>query len=563
MATEAIVSPHHGVHAERHWLIEWLTTTDHKKIGMMYLMFTIAFMVVGGILALIVRSQLAWSNNDLVSQEKYNQFFTMHASTMLFLFIIPVGAGFGNYVLPLMIGAKDMAYPRINALSLWLIPLAAFIMFSSFFVEGGSAQAGWTEYPPLSSKTFLPGHGTDLWILGVQILGISSVGGGINFLVTTMTMRAPGMTLARMPIFVWMIVVTSVLVVFATPVLAGVLTMLFADRYIGTYFFDPRNGGNPVLWQQLFWFYSHPAVYIMILPAMGIVSEVIPVFSRKPLFGYKAVIYAGAAIGVLGFTVWMHHMFATGLSVPLTVWTMFATMLIAVPSGVKMFNWLGTMWGGSILLRTPMLFALGFLFMFLIGGVDGVFNAIVPVDYVLNDTYWVVSHIHYVLFGGSVFGVFAGVYYWFPKMTGKMLDETLGKIHFWLMLIGMNMAFMPMHVLGLMGMPRRIATYESGQGWEYWNLVSTIGAFTIALSILCFIINFVKTITTAPKTAGDDPWEGNTLEWMTSSPPPEHNFDSLPEIRSERPNWDARISRRFASTAATVIDGGAYGAHSH
>lgn len=552
MATEAIASPHH-VHAERHWLIEWLTTTDHKKIGMMYLMFTIAFMVVGGILALIVRSQLAWSNNDLVSQEKYNQFFTMHASTMLFLFIIPVGAGFGNYVLPLMIGAKDMAYPRINALSLWLIPLAALIMFSSFFVEGGSAQAGWTSYPPLTSKTFLPGHGTDLWILGVQILGISSVGGGINFLVTVMTMRAPGMTLARMPIFVWMIVVTSVLVVFATPVLAGVLTMLFADRFIGTHFFDPRFGGNPVLWQQLFWFYSHPAVYIMILPAMGIVSEVIPVFSRKPLFGYKAVIYAGAAIGVLGFTVWMHHMFATGLSVPLTVWTMFATMLIAVPSGVKMFNWLGTMWGGSIQLGTPMLFALGFLFMFLIGGVDGVFNAIVPIDYVLNDTYWVVSHIHYVLFGGSVFGVFAGVYYWFPKMTGKMLDETLGKIHFWLMIVGMNLAFMPMHVLGIMGMPRRIASYESGQGWEYWNLVSTIGAFTIALSVLIFIVNFIKTILTAPKIAGDDPWEGNTLEWMTSSPPPEHNFDSLPEIHSERPNWDARVARRYASSAGTTI----------
>src|ERR1044071_5816949 len=506
MATEAIASPHHA-HAERHWLIEWLTTTDHKKIGMMYLMFTIAFMVVGGILALIVRSQLAWSNNDLVSQNKYNQFFTMHASTMLFLFIIPVGAGFGNYVLPLMIGAKDMAYPRINALSLWLIPLAALIMFSSFFVEGGSAQAGWTSYPPLTSKTFLPGHGTDLWILGVQILGISSVGGGINFLVTVMTMRAPGMTLARMPIFVWMIVVTSVLVVFATPVLAGVLTMLFADRFIGTHFFDPRFGGNPVLWQPLFWFYRHPAVYIMILPAMGIVSEVIPVFSRKPLFGYKAVIYAGAAIGVLGFTVWMHHMFATGLSVPLTVWTMFATMLIAVPSGVKMFNWLGTMWGGSILLSTPMLFALGFLFMFLIGGVDGVFNAIVPIDYVLNDTYWVVSHIHYVLFGGSVFGVFAGVYYWFPKMTGKLMDETLGKVHFWLMLIGMNMAFMPMHVLGIMGMPRRIATYESGQGWEYWNLVSTIGAFTIAVSVLIFIINFLKPIL-PPATTHRGPHRG-------------------------------------------------------
>ena len=547
MAIEAIPRPAHGAH-EQSGLLAWLLTTDHKKIGIMYLIFTIAFLMVGGALALMVRLQLAWSDMGVLEQDQYNQFFTMHASTMLFLFVIPVGAGFGNYLLPLMIGAKDMAYPRINALSLWLIPLAAVVMFSSFFVEGGTASSGWTEYPPLTTDSFLPGKGTDLWILGVQILGISSVGGAINFLVTTMTMRAPGMTLARMPIFVWMIVVTSVLVVFATPVLASVLTMLFADRNFGTTFFDPREGGNPVLYQQLFWFYSHPAVYIMILPAMGIISEVLPVFSRKPLFGYKAVIYAGAAIGVLGFTVWMHHMFATGLSVPLTIWTMLATMMIAVPSGVKMFNWLGTMWGGSISLKAPMLFAMGFLFMFLIGGVDGVFNAVVPIDYALNDTYWVVSHIHYVLFGGSVFGVFAGIYFWFPKMTGKMLDETLGTIHFWLMLIGMNLAFMPMHILGLKGMPRRIAEYQGGQGWDTWNLISTIGAFTVAVSMLFFIANVIKTLTSAPKTAGDDPWEGNTLEWMTSSPPPEHNFDRLPEIHSERPNFDRRVASRTPST---------------
>jgi cytochrome c oxidase subunit I len=541
MASGAVARPAHHPR-EYSGLLAWLVTTDHKRIGIMYLGFTMLFFMIGGVLALLVRSQLAVPESSLFSQHQYNQYFTMHGSTMLFLFVIPVGAGFGNYLLPLMIGAKDMAYPRINALSLWLIPLAAVLMFSSFFVDGGTASAGWTSYVPMTSKTFSPGPGVDLWILGVQLLGVSSVGGAINFLVTAFTMRAPGMTLIRMPILAWMIVTTSVLVLFATPVLAGVLTMLFLDRNVGTTFFDPREGGNPVLWQQLFWFYSHPAVYIMILPAMGIVSEILPVFSRKPLFGYKAVIFAGAGIGILGFTVWMHHMFATGLSVPLTSVTMATTMLIAVPSGVKMFNWLGTMWGGSISMKTPMLFAVGFLFLFLIGGVDGVFHAIVPIDYAINDTYWVVSHIHYVLFGGAVMGVFAGIYFWFPKMTGKFMDEALGKIHFAFMFVGMNLAFMPMHILGLKGMPRRIAYYQSDLGWDIWNLISTIGAFMIAVGMLFFIFNFLKSLS-GPKTAGDDPWEGNSLEWLTSSPPPEHNFERLPEINSERPTFDNRMLR--------------------
>jgi len=446
-----------------------------------------------------------------------------------------------------MLGAKDMAYPRINALSLWLIPLAGILMYSGFLVEGGSASAGWTGYAPLSDATFSPGKGVDLWAAGLLILGIASVGGSINFLVTVMTMRAPGMTLARMPLFVWMTVVNSVLIIFAVPVFTAVLVMLFADRNLDTHFFDPRQGGNPLLYQQLFWFYSHPAVYIMILPAMGIVSEVIPVFARKPLFGRKAVIYAGAAIGVLGFTVWMHHMFTTGLSLPPTIWTMGATMAIAIPTGVKMFNWLGTLWAGSIALKSPLLFSCGFLLMFLIGGIDGVYSAFVPIDYAINDTYWIVGHIHYVLFGGAVFGVFAGIHYWFPKMTGRFLGEGLAKLQFFLMLIGMNMAFMPMHVLGLRGMPRRIATYVPDQGWEVWNLISTVGAFLIALSMLVFAINLVKSLR-GPIIAGDDPWEGATLEWMTSSPPPKENFAHLPEITSESPAADLRMRRTGIAT---------------
>ena len=528
-------------------ILSWILSTDHKQIGIMYLITTVAFFFIGGIMALIMRTQLAWSEMGVVSRQTYNQVFTMHGTTMLFLFIIPVGAGFGNYLVPLMIGAKDMAYPRINALSLWLIPVAGLLMYSGFLVAGGAAAAGWTGYAPLSTDTFSPGRGVDLWAMGLIILGVSSVGGSINFLVTVMTLRAPGMTLARMPVFVWMTVVNSVLILFAVPVFSAALTMLFADRDLGTHFFDPHYGGNPLLWQQLFWFYSHPAVYIMILPAMGIVSEILPVFARKPLFGRKAVIYAGAAIGVLGFTVWMHHMFTTGLNVPLTVWTMGATMMIAVPTGVKFFNWLGTLWFGSINVKAPLLFAVGFLLLFLIGGVDGVFTAVVPVDYSLNDTYWVVGHIHYVLFGGSVFGVFAGLYYWFPKMTGRFLNETLARIQFGLMFVGMNMAFMPMHVLGIRGMPRRIATYVPGQGWDIWNLISSTGAFLIALAMLVFLINFVQSLH-GPQTAGDDPWEGATLEWMTSSPPPKENFHTLPVVTSESPASDERARRLGTAT---------------
>jgi cytochrome c oxidase subunit 1 len=525
--------------AYRSGLYEWLTTTDHKKIGILYLINSIIFFLAGGILALVVRVELAQPGLQYLSESFYNQAFTMHASFMLFLFVIPILAGFGNYAVPLMIGAPDMAFPRINALSFWLLPLGGALMASGFLATGGAAASGWTEYPPLAGAKF-NGVGTDLWIMGLTLIGTSSILGAINFLVTIFRMRAPGMTLFRMPILVWTVLVTSVLVLMATPVLTSALIMLFIDRNYGGHFFDPANGGNAILYQNVFWFYSHPAVYIMILPAMGIVSEILPVFSRKPLFGYKAFVFATVGIGALGFSVWAHHMFTTG-AVFLPFFSLM-TFLIAVPTGVKMFNWIATLFRGQLTFHTPLLYVTGFLTMFLIGGINGAFSAAVPVDFALHDTYWVVAHIHYVLFGGSVFGVFAGIYYWFPKMTGRMLDETLGKIQFVIMFIGFNLTFFPMHMLGLAGMPRRIADYAASTGWGELNLLATIGGFVIAASMLPFIWNVLVSLRNG-KIAGDDPWEGNTLEWATTSPPPAYNFDHLPEIRSERPVFDARHGR--------------------
>ncbi len=519
-------------------LYDWITTTDHKKIGIMYVINSFIFFFIGGILALGVRSELAFPGLQLVTDLGYNELFSMHATFMIFLFVIPMLAGFGNYVVPLQIGAPDMAFPRINALSLWMLPLAGVLLLAGF-VTGGTAAAGWTSYPPLSEDHALAatGSGQDLWIVALVLIGTSSILGAINFLVTIFKMRAPGMTLFRMPIMVWTVLVTSVLVMMATPVITSALIMLFIDRNLGGAFFDPRNGGDPILYQNVFWFYSHPAVYVMVLPAMGMISEILPVFSRKPLFGYKAFIFATAGIGALGFSVWAHHMFTTG-AVFLPFFSLM-TFLIAVPTGVKMFNWIFTLWRGQLMLRTPLLFALGFLTMFLIGGINGAFSAAVPVDFALHDTYWVVAHLHYVLFGGSVFGIMAGFYYWFPKMTGRMLNETLGRVQFVLMFIGFNATFFPMHELGLAGMPRRIADYSSATGWQDLNLVATIGGFTIALSMLPLLWNIFISLRSG-KPAGDDPWEGNTLEWATTSPPPAYNFDHLPDIRSERPLFDAR-----------------------
>ncbi|MEP7215549.1 MAG: cytochrome c oxidase subunit I [Anaerolineaceae bacterium] len=515
-------------------VLDWITTVDHKKLGILYLYTSLFFFAVGGVLALLVRTQLAVADNHFVDNHVYNQIFTMHASAMLFLFIIPIWAGFGNYLVPLQIGALDMAFPRINALSYWLFPPAGLIMFSGFLVNGGAAQAGWTAYSPLA-KTL--GTGMDLWIIAVAMLGVSSTIGAANFLVTMFRMRAPGMTMFRMPIFCWTMLVTSVLSLLATPVLASALVMIFIDRNFGGNFFDPNGGGNAVLWQNVFWFYSHPAVYIMILPGMGIVSEILPVFSRKPLFGYKAFIFATMGIGALGFSVWAHHMFTTGAV--LKPWFGFMTGLIGVPTGVKMFNWLGTLWRGQITFEPPMLFALGFLSMFLIGGINGAFSAAVPVDFAIHDTYFVVAHIHYVLFGGSVFAVFGGLYYWFPKIWGRKLNERMGQLHFALMFIGFNLAFFPMHLLGLDGMPRRIATYNDYNNWQTLNMISTMGAFLIGVSMFPFIAAVVMAFL-RPKDQPNDPWEANTLEWATTSPPPVHNFDEIPEIHSERPLFDLR-----------------------
>ena len=519
--------------------IDWVTTTDHKKIGILYLYTTVFFFLVGGVEALLMRIQLGTPSNTFLDPVTYNQLFTLHGTTMIFLVVVPIAAAFGNYLVPLMIGARDMAFPRLNMLSWWLLVFGGVVLYGSIFFS--APAAGWTAYAPLSNATFMPGHGMDAWILSLHLVGLSSVLGAINFIVTIHNMRAPGMSLSRMPLFVWTILIYSYLLVLALSSFAATLAMLLIDRNFNGTFFDPTQNGAPLLWQHLFWFMGHPEVYIMVLPAFGIVSEIIPVFSRKPIFGYRALATATAAIAFLGMLVWAHHMFSTPLQTPVLGFFMLSSFAIAVPTGIKIFNWIATLWRGNIEFRVPLLFCVGMIAQFVIGGATGIILAVFPVDWQLTDTYFVVANMHYVLFGGSFFALMGGLYYWFPKMTGRMMSEAWGKVSFWLMVIGFNLTFLPLHSAGMSGMPRRVFEYSSASGLHGYNLASTIGSFVLGFAVLVTVGNAVYSVRRG-RVAGPDPWRANTLEWFTTSPPPEHNFDVIPTVRSFEPMKDIRRS---------------------
>ena len=518
-------------------LLSWVSTIDHKRIGILYILTATIFLGVGGLEALLMRFQLLMPRNDLVSPEFFNQLFTMHGTTMVFLVGMPVLVGFANYFVPLMIGAKDVAFPRLNAMSYWLLPSGGLLLYYSFFT-GQAPDAGWFSYAPLSTRPYNLMPAQDYWIMGLACLGVGSIATSVNIFVTVLNCRAEGMSMQRAPLFVWLAFLTATLTILAIPALNAALAMLFIDRWLGAAFFQPARGGNAILWQHYFWVFGHPEVYILILPAFGMISEVIPVFSRKPIYGYAFVVGSGAVILLLSYGVWAHHMFAVGLGMGADIFFAVGTLLIALPTGIKVFNWTATMWGGSIQLTTSMLFAVAFLMEFVIGGLTGVMFAAVPVDWQLTDTYFVVGHFHYVLIGGTVFGVFSAVFYWFPKMTGRMLSERLGKIQFWLWVIGLNATFMVQHFLGVMGMPRRVYTYADNPGWQILNVIATMGAVCMATGTLVLIWNIVASLRSGEK-AGDNPWDAFTLEWATTSPPPPENFEKLLEIKSRRPVWDA------------------------
>ncbi|TDW86615.1 cytochrome c oxidase subunit I [Kribbella sp. VKM Ac-2566] len=512
-----------------------LSTTDHKVIGQLYLVTSFAFFLIAGVMALVIRAELAEPRLQIVNEEVYNQLFTMHGTIMLLLFATPLFVGFANVIMPVQIGSPDVAFPRLNMFSYWLFLFGGLITLGAFLSPGGAADFGWTAYAPLNGGIRSPGIGGDLWIMGLWMAGLGTILGGVNFITTIITMRAPGMTMFRMPIFCWNILITSILVLIAFPILAAALLVLEADRTLGAHVFDAANGGA-MLWQHLFWFFGHPEVYIIALPFFGIITEILPVFSRKPIFGYYGLVAATLAIGALSIAVWAHHMFVTG-GVNLPFFS-FMTFLIAVPTGVKFFNWIGTIWGGSVSLDTPMLWSVGFLVTFLFGGLTGIILASPALDYQLNDSYFVVAHFHYVVFGTVVFAMFAGFYFWWPKLTGRMLDERLGKLHFWLLFVGFHTTFLVQHWLGVEGMPRRYADYRAGEGFTVLHQVSTVGAFVLGVSTLPFLYNIYKSRRT-PRVEVDDPWGwGRSLEWATSCPPPRHNFEKLPRIRSESPAFD-------------------------
>ena len=524
---------------------EWIVTVDHKKLGLMYIGYGILFLVIGGLEATIMRIQLAIPHNHFVSPQLFNQLFTMHGTTMVFLVGMPLLFGFANYLVPLMIGARDMAFPRLNAFSFWMSAFGGLILYFSFigasglYGAGGAPDVGWFAYAPLTAQAFSPGHSTDYWIIGLLVSGIGSIGTALNIVTTALCMRCPGMTLGRMPLLVWLNLVMSAMVLIVISPLTAAQIMLLIDRYLGGHFFDTQAGGSAVIWMHFFWIFGHPEVYVLIIPGFAFASEIIPVFSRKPIFGYSIMVAATLSIGFLSLGVWAHHMFTIGMTSYANAFFTASTMAVGVPTGIKIFNWLGTMWGGKIRFTIPMMFCIGFLFQFLIAGLTGIMLSASPFDWQLGNSYFVVAHFHYVLIGGLVFTIFGALYYWYPKITGRMFNDTLGRWHFWLFLIGFHLTFDFMHIPGILGMPRRIYTYEPGRGWEMWNLIISLGVILQIAGVLCWVVNALWSYFKG-KPAGNDPWDAWTLEWATSSPPPDYNFATIPVVRSRRPLWDLK-----------------------